>query len=136
MRKNYYKFIFILPLFLLFIFPWQVVIVLTLIFSLFFFTHLKYNNLKLETYEITPAIKNPRTPMNWYRDVIINQMYVLRWNLVEDTPEKKVWKPRGQTRVMEDSFTMTYSPYLISISGSRNMIKMMKSFLDLEKIYL
>ncbi|MFA5583272.1 MAG: hypothetical protein WDA09_03580, partial [Bacteriovoracaceae bacterium] len=98
MRKNYYKFIFILPLFLLFIFPWQVVIVLTLIFSLFFFTHLKYNNLKLETYEITPAIKNPRTPMNWYRDVIINQMYVLRWNLVEDTPEKKVWKPRGQTR--------------------------------------
>lgn len=74
--------------------------------------------------------------MSWYRDEIISHMYVLRWPLVEDSSEKKVWRPRGQTRVMEDTFSMTYTPYMITISGSRNMIKTIKSILDLEKIFL
>lgn len=135
-RKEYLKFIIAPAILACFFLPWQIVLVLLFIFSLFFFTHLKYNNLKLETFEITPSNKNEQTPMSWYRDEIISQMTVLRWRLVEDSPEKKVWKPRAQSRVMEDSFTMTYSPYIISISGSRNMIIMMKSFLDLEKIFM
>lgn len=139
MRKEFIK--FIIPILLLMsilslIIAWQVVLVLTFIFSLFFITNLKYHNLKKETFEITPSNKDPLTPMHWYRDEIMSQMYVLRWRLAEDTAEKKVWIPRGMTRVMEDSFTMSYSPYIISISGSRNMIKMMKSFLEFEKIFL
>lgn len=139
MRKELIK--FIIPILLvmsltgLFI-PWQIVLVLTFIFSLFFITNLKYHNLKNESFEITATNKDPLTPMHWYRDEIISQMYVLRWNLIEDSGEKKVWRPRGMTRVMEDSFTMTYSPYIIHISGSRNMITMMKSLLEFEKIFL
>lgn len=136
MIKASLKFILIPALIACYFLPWQVVLIIALIFSLFFLTHLKYNNLKLETFDITPSNKDPLTPMSWYRDEIISQMVVLRWRLIEDTPEKKVWMPRGQSRVMENSFTMTYSPYVINISGSRNMITMMKSFLDLEKIFL
>jgi len=136
MRKEYLKFIIAPALLSCFFLPWQIVLVLLFIFSLFFLTHLKYNNLKHETFEITPSNKDQQTPMSWYRDEIISQMTVLRWRLVEDTPDKKVWVPRAQTRVMENSFIMTYSPYMISMSGSRNMIVMMKSFLDLEKIFL
>lgn len=138
MRKNYLKyFIALIPLALLSYFiPWQVLLIFLSIFSLFFFTHLKYNNLKTETFEINATNKDKLTPMSWYENVIISQMNMLRWNLIENTREKKVWVPRGQTRVMENSFTMEYSPYLIVIKGSRNMIKMMKSFLDLEKIFL
>lgn len=136
MKREYIKYLAVLPLLACFFVPWQVVLVVLFIFSLFSFTHLKKQNLKLETFEINPSNKEKLTPMAWYQNVIISQMTVLRWNLVEDIQGKKVWIPRGATRVMEDSFTMKYSPYLIEITGSRNMIKMMKSFLDLEKIYL
>ena len=135
MKKKYLKFLFI-PLILCLFIPWQVVLVIGILFSIFAFTHLKYNNLKIETFEITPQNKDPLTPMSWYRDEIISQMTVMRWVLMEDAADWKVWKPQGQARVMEDSFSMSYSPYIITIKGSRNMIAMMKSFLDLEKIFL
>ena len=137
MRNKYLKFaLLLIPLILCLVIPWQVVIIITLLFSLFAFTHLKYTNLKIETFDITPQNKDPLTPMSWYRDEIISQMTMMRWVLIEDSVDKKVWRPLGQARVMEDSFSMSYSPYIISMKGSRNMITMMKSFLDLEKIFL
>ena len=137
MKKKYLKYLYLfIPIILCLFIPWQVVLLVGIIFSLFAYTHLKYNNLKFETFDITPQIKDPLIPMSWYRDEIISQMSVMRWALVEDGPEWKVWAPLGQARVMEDSFSMSYSPYIITIKGSRNMVTMMKSFLDLEKIFL
>lgn len=139
MKKNYLN-LFIILVALLFLtsffIEWQIIAVFTLIFTLFFLVNLKRNNLKLETFEITPSNKNPKVPMSWYRDEIISHMYVLRWPLTQDLPEKKEWRPRGMTRVMEESFSMTYTPFMITISGSRNMITTLKSILDLEKIFL
>lgn len=137
MKKKYLKYLYLfIPVILCLFIPWQVVLVVGIFFSLFAFTHLKYNNLKFETFDITPQNKDPLTPMSWYRDEIISQMSVMRWALIEDGPDWKVWAPQGQARVMEDSFSMSYSPYIITIKGSRNMVMMMKSFLDLEKIFL
>lgn len=137
MKTNFSKLpLLLIAVVLCYFIPWQIVLIFTLIFSLFAFTHLKYSNLKSQSFDITPTNKDPTTPMSWYRDEIISQMAVMRWVLIEDTDERKVWVPQGQARVMETSFTMSYSPYVITIQGSRNMIAMMKSFLDLEKIFL
>lgn len=93
-------------------------------------------NLTRESFEINATNKDKTKGLKWYEDEIIAMMNDLRYQLIEDKNNVKVWQPRLRARVMGGEFKMEVTPYSITITGPRGMVRIVKSVLDLTKIFL
>jgi hypothetical protein len=105
------------------------------IFGLFMAMHLS-RNLQTETFEITIQNKDHQKGFAFYEAEIISIMHDMRYELILDTKENKIWQPRPRARVMGGKFTMQVSPYSITITGPRGIVRIVTSMLDIQKIFI
>lgn len=90
----------------------------------------------LKSFEINPQNKDSQKGFQWYEDEIISIMKSFRHELASDENGKKIWIPFGRWKITGKEFIMERTPYSISITGTRSMVKIVLSQLDIEKILL
>ncbi len=90
----------------------------------------------LQTFEITTKNKDSQKGFQWYEDEIVMIMKSFRHELTLDVDGKKTWVPFGRWKSTGKEFIMERTPYSISITGTRSMVRIVLSQLDIEKIFL
>lgn len=88
----------------------------------------------LQTFEITTQNKDSQKGFQWYEDEIISIMKSFRHEMMSDEEGKKTWVPFGRWKSTGKIFIMERTPYSITITGTRSMVRIVLSQLDLEKI--
>lgn len=114
---------------------WQVGILFGALAGIFFSMHTA-RSLTTETFEINSTNKDPLKGLSWYENEIVSHMHDLRYRIKVDQKELKIWQPRTISQNMGGDFKMEVTPYSITIEGPRGMVRIVKSVLDLEKIFL
>jgi hypothetical protein len=89
-----------------------------------------------ETFEINASNKDKRRGLSWYEKEVMAHMHDLRYQLVSNQEHLKVWQPSPWARVMGGEFKMELTPYSITLTGPRGAVRIMKSILDIDKIFL
>lgn len=115
-------------------------LILASFIALIFFLVLSYFHYSkvraTESFEINTQNKDSQKGFSWYEEEILSIMASFRHQLVINQTDLKVWQPWGRWRATGSEFRMERTPYSITISGSRGMVKIVLSQLDLEKIFL
>lgn len=114
---------------------WKVGLLFGTLAGLFASMHIS-RSLTTESFEINTSNKDPLKGLSWYEEEIIAHMRDLRYRIKVDTRELKVWEPRTISQNMGGAFKMEVTPYSITIEGPRGVVRIVKSILDLEKIFL
>lgn len=105
------------------------------IIGLFMAVHLG-RNLQIESFEINTQNKDRQKGFAFYEEEIISIMRDMRYELLQDSREVKVWQPRVRGRVMGGEFKMEVTPYSLTISGPRGIVRIVTSMLDIQKIFI
>lgn len=109
--------------------------VIFLLFAVASYFHL-YRERLLQSFEINTQNKDKQKGFQWYEDEIISIMGSFRHELAAEENGKKVWIPFGRWRTTGKEFVMERTPYSITITGTRSMVRIVLSQLDIEKIFL
>jgi hypothetical protein len=114
---------------------WKVGLVFGCLAGFFAAFHLG-RSLQAETFEINASNKDRMKGLTWYQEEIAQHMRDLRYQLIVDETNLKEWQPSPRARIMGGNFRMETTPYSITISGPRGVIRILKSILDLNKIFI
>jgi hypothetical protein len=109
--------------------------IIFLLFGIASYIHLTRER-SLQSFEITTQNKDSQKGFQWYEDEIISIMRSFRHELSTDEDGRKVWVPFGRWKITGKEFIIERTPYSISITGTRSMVRIVLSQLDIEKIYL
>jgi hypothetical protein len=114
---------------------WKVGLVFGGLIGLFAAVHLG-RNMMTESFEINSSNKDKTKGLSWYEQEIISYMRDLRYRNVLDTHQIKIWQPPVRAQVMGGEFKMEVTPYSITMTGTKGQVRILKSILDLDKIFL
>ena len=114
---------------------WQVGIVFGGLIALFMSFH-SGRSLTSETFEINSTNKDKMKGLSWYEEETISHLHDLRYILKVNERNLKVWEPSIRSRVMGGEVKMEVTPYSITITGPRGVVRILKSILDLNKIFI
>lgn len=91
--------------------------------------------LKSETLEINASNKHPQKPLKWYEERVREQIKDMRFRYAgKDEQGKELFKPRTLYRVFEPDIELEVSPYDITITASRLMIRLIVSYTEIDKV--
>jgi hypothetical protein len=114
---------------------WQVGLVFGGLSGLFMSFHLG-RTLAAESFEINSSNKDRMKGLSWYEEEIISHLKDLRYYMKVDQRDLKVWEPSPYARTMGGEVKMEVTPYAITITGPRGVVRILKSILDLDKIFI
>jgi hypothetical protein len=110
-------------------------LIIGLLLGLFCAVHLS-RRLQEESFEINMQNKDKMKGFSFYEKEIISIMDSLRYQLITNEPDMKIWEPSTRAKAMGGNFKMEVSPYSITIHGTRGMVRIVVSMLDIEKIFI
>lgn len=114
---------------------WQVGLVFGGLLALFMSFH-SGRSLSSETFEINSTNKDKMKGLSWYEEEIISHLHDLRYVLKVNERNLKIWEPSVRSRVMGGEVKMEVTPYAITVTGPRGVVRILKSILDLNKIFI
>ncbi|MBD65721.1 MAG: hypothetical protein CME62_10975 [Halobacteriovoraceae bacterium] len=97
------------------------------------FLGFKVRPLKSKTFEVTSGNKHPDRPMAWYENRIREQIKDLRFEKLKSENGVEYYKPRSLYQVNEPELSLEVTPYVISVTGSRLMIRLISTYVEIEE---
>lgn len=109
--------------------------IIFLLFGIASYLHLTRER-QLQTFEITTQNKDSQKGFQWYEDEVTGILRSFRHELSGEENGRQVWVPFGRWRSTGKEFIVERTPYSLTLTGTRSMVRIVLSQLDLEKIYL
>lgn len=118
----------------IFFFPLKLALLTSLIASCIFgifASGFMVRTLKTQSFEINTTNKDPRKGLDWYQDRIFEQLNDLRFLKLSESDGTFTYTPRGLYKVFESEVLIERTPYFIKVTGSRLIIRLISSYVDI-----
>jgi hypothetical protein len=102
--------------------------------GLFWLAHKKRKN-KISVLEITPNMIDPQKGLHFYFEESLNFFKSLRYQILQVGPNKWRLSPTPRHSVVTQDIEITKDALILTITGPDHSIRMLKSILDLERIF-
>lgn len=86
--------------------------------------------LKVEEFEINTTNKDPEKGLDWYEDIIREQLRDMRFVYKTTIGSTEIFKPRGLYRIYESDIELERQAYWIRLKGSRLFVRLIKDLME------
>lgn len=91
----------------------------------------KVRPLASKTLEVSSGNKHPQRPMKWYEDRIREQIRDLRFKSAGIKDGVETFTPTTLYKVYEPNIYLEVTPYTITVSASRLMIRLIATYIEI-----